>query len=157
MKTCKFLFAMLIMVLSTSCIIKPDYSSLVYILYTNDTQHHIAIENGVREYKYVEILPGESAYGSDVNANYSKGQDVNAHRDELFLHAIPSVITVIWDGEYSITCDIFKEAPSYLTDSSIYNYIGVKGTRVWVYGYTFTEADYEFAKENGVRINADVE
>ena len=65
MRTCQFLFAMLIMALLTSCDV--DYIYSVGVRYTNDTEHHIVLMTDDKYYEHVEILPGKSNLGGFSN------------------------------------------------------------------------------------------
>ena len=148
MRTCQLLFAMLIMALLTSCV--ADYLYGVGVRYTNDTEHHIVLMTDNKYYEYVEILPGKSNLGGISEGNHGGNVD-KSDAEDMLLHAIPRTITVVWDGEYSITCNK-NESLEYLGDMKNYTYLGKKRKWYWEWGYTFTEADYEYAKENGTRI-----
>lgn len=148
MRTCKLLFAMLIMALLTSCDV--DYMYSVGVRYTNDTEHHIVLMTDNKYYEHVEILPGKSNLCGFLHG-YHGGNVDKSDAESMLLHAIPKTIIVVWDGEYSITGND-RESMEYLGDMKNYTYLGEKDKWDWEYGYTFTEADYKYAKENGTRI-----
>lgn len=148
MRICQLLFAMLIMALLTSCDV--DYRYSVGVRYTNDTEHHIVLMTDNKYYEHVEILPGKSNLCGFLDG-YHGGNADKSDAESMLLHAIPITITVVWDGEYSITGND-RESMGYLGDVNNYTYLGEKRKWYWEYGYTFTEADYEYAKENGTRI-----
>ena len=148
MRICQLLFAMLIMALLTSCDV--DYRYSVGVRYTNDTEHHIVLMTDNKYYEHVEIFPGKSNLCGFLDG-YHGGNVDKSDAESMLLHAIPITITVVWDGEYSITGND-RESMEYLGDMKNYTYLGEKRKWYWEYGYTFTEADYEYAKENGTRI-----
>ena len=121
--------------------------------YTNATEHHIVLITDHREYKYVEILPGESDLGGHSPSNHN-GEVDKSYADHMLLNTIPRIITVIWDDEYSITCNV-NESLEYLVDVNNYSYLGEKKKWYWEWGYTFTEEDYEYAKMYGEKIVAE--
>ena len=153
MKTYKLLFAILTMALLTSCIAVADYLYGVGVRYTNDTEHHIVLMTDNKYYEYVEILPGKSNLGGILEGNHGGNVD-KSDAEDMLLHAIPRTITVIWDDEYSITCNV-NESLEYLVDVNNYSYLGKKKKWYWEYGYTFTEEDYEYAKMYGEKIVAE--
>ena len=139
------------MALLTSCDV--DYLYGVGVRYTNDTEHHIVLMTDNKYYEYVEILPGKSNLGGIAEGDHGGNVD-KSDAEDMLLHAIPRTITVVWDGEYSITGND-RESMEYLGDMKNYTYLGKKRKWYWEWGYTFTEEDYEYAKMYGEKIVAE--
>lgn len=162
MKTCKLLIALVAILGVVSCGKFPLVDSIwmVYIRFINNTDHHIAITQlSTIDYNDLEILPGGSVDKLRHEEWYS-GFITNLsdeEREEGLLHAIPTTLTVVWDGEYSITYDRNNHSDKLLVPER-YTYLkSVSTNGCFYYGYTFTEEDYEYAKANGVKIEPIVE
>ena len=157
MKNSKLLMALVAISLFVACGKFPLVDSVwsVNVFYANSTNHHIAITQvNDQSCKDLEILPGKSVYVNDYGQSYS-GIVVNLSDEEIqsgLRSAIPRTITVVWDGEYSLTYDRENHKDKLLV-SELYKYLKNKSSNgSWSYEYTFTEADYEYAKTHGERI-----
>lgn len=155
MKACKLVLLIVAVIGLISC--DSDAQIMAIIRYANDTQHHIALKDiyaGIEHQEDVEVMPGKyiDIRGSKEWTSHTEASVSDEVKQRMFLSAIPVEITVVWDNEYSIKytrnnhCDklLVPELYTYLQSPSAWG--------LWYYGYTFTEADYEYAKENGTRI-----
>ena len=159
MKTCKVIFWIMVAMSLFSCgIMDADSTVGVSIIYNNSTEHHILLKD-IQTVKVhqedVEVLPNKSAvitgcedWNGEANSTIS-----DEHRYNLFLLSIPYEITIVWDGEYSITFSKINKDKLLIPES--YEYIKSIGSNWWEYGYTFTEEDYEYAKMYGEKIVAE--
>ena len=162
MKTSRLIIALVAILGFVSCgkfpLVDSEWSANIY--YTNGTTHHIVITQvNNRICRNLEILPGKWVNANDCASSYS-GFKVDLSDDEIqsaFHSAIPRTITIVWDGEYSLTYDRDNHKDKLLVPE-LYTYLKSKSSNgFWCYGYTFTEEDYEYAKTNGVKLENSVE
>ena len=139
-----------------------DVAAGVNLRYNNGTEHQIQLVD-IDACKYpqenLEILPGKyvSLRGYRESYNQTNPAISEETRYLQLARSMPSTITVVWDGEYSLTYDRTNHTDKLLVPE---RYSLVESTRkilTWHYEYTFTEEDYEYAKTNGVKLENSVE
>ena len=160
MKVCKFLMVLVAMWGLVSCGWlgeDVDVAAGVILRYNNETEHLIQIKD-VNAYGYngkdVDILPGKyiTWYGYEDWYNYIHPTISEERRYLQLARSMPSNMTIVWDGEYSLTYDITNHTDRLLVPE-LYSLIeSSRNKLMWEYEYTFTEADYEYAKTYGEKM-----
>lgn len=154
----KHLYGIFVVILTSltmlSCdVILTDHPNAIQfqLRYTNSSSHAIYIVCNNEHY--------ESPYEQVISQNESSAtmfdlwiKDKNKKRREQKVQqlVIPRSVTLVYDNEYSITFDRTTQVDN-LCNFNDYSVVMTCETERECC-YTFTEADYEYAKENGTRI-----
>lgn len=146
----------LLIVLLTFCSCKGLVTDLAYrvtheVVYTNNSNHSINIVCDSQYYQYpceLEISQGEmECMGIHFLIPGITADQIEAKIQKLI---IPEMVTLVFDDEYSITFSRGAEMDNLCNISDYICKLVNVTHKEW--HYTFTEADYEYAKENGTRI-----
>ena len=113
------------------------------LIYTNNSLHNVTINRtDFSTYNWVRVLP--ETIELPANSTY----EVKNVLSPMLCSAFGNVV---FDGEITIFYAKTQNHDYNITMIDNYQYRGVK-RRVHYYTYTFTDADYQFALENGTKL-----
>lgn len=158
MKTLHKILVLWIMIL-TICSCESILTDQVYnvgydVVYSNNSNHSLDIVCDSQYYQYpceLEISQGERCF---IGFLFSIPGNTRKQRDEKAQKLIiPEMVTLVYDDEYSIT---FSRGTGMDNLCNMSDYVCTRLSEQDIEcSYTFTEADYEYAKENGTRIETE--
>ena len=134
--------------LFTSC---TDYVTSVSIEFKNDSSHEITF---VQVYNKTIENDVVTQYGREDKYTLNVGETLTLHKSDMGSEKLS--VLALWMQEsisslqYGDKVEIELSDTKLLEDSTCEKVVSKK--RVQKYSYTFTDADYQFALENGTKV-----
>ena len=151
MKSYLRFFILVISLLVASC--EQKHETYMNLRYVNNSNHTIDIEfsfiqTPAQLYPNITLKPGEIVRGYATIAGETPASAYNVAQ-------IYEKATICYDGEYVIEHEYLDNKFSAHDNRNIClnkSYKITRGEQGYYYTYTFTDADYEYAVENGQRV-----
>ena len=145
-------FSVLILFLSSACTPQEiDYSTTIKAVYFNGSQYTVKVEGCSGEGFTAEgftINPDERCEACISSYLCSEQEYYSENHPNGIACILPAAATIIFNGEYIV------KATDGFAIRNIENYaIERVEDGFWVCTYTFTDEDYDYAKEHGENLN----
>ncbi len=158
----RLLFFLLSTMLMVSCKQYYDAIASVDIKYENKTKYNIEITDlewrGAQYIEYdkyennITLTPGSCHRGAQMH--FMTNEPLSSRPSGTSYY--PSAATIWFNGEYVVRIEADANTKEDATIASLINPANYKdkvnGKFGWTLTYTFTDADYEYAVENGQRV-----